>query len=271
MAAPPCASHPRASAKTTCAGCGLFLCAPCAEPAPRCARCSGAAHPIPWEDPNLAGVGGRLAGFWRTLKALISADAFFSRAPWTGGLGRPIAFAALAATVGAVASLLYGLVTSAALGLLVDQVVTALLPALSGSERKVLASTLEQARALGPAMARVEVGLTVLTPLLTVAQLLILSALSHPLARRLGGTGTFEGTLRALAYGSGAGVLRVVPLMGGTLATLGTLAFTMIALRRAHGLSGGRAFLVAAWPIPVFGLAILGLFLALAVQVARAF
>jgi hypothetical protein len=271
VAAPPCASHPRAPATTTCAGCGLFLCAPCADPAPHCARCSGAAHPIPWEDPNLAGVGGHLARFWRTLKALVSADAFFARAPWTGGLGRPIAFAALAATVGAVASLLYGLVTSAALGLLLDQVVAALLPALSGSERKVLASTLDRARALGPALARIEVGVTLLTPVLTAVQLLILSALSHPLARRLGGTGTFEGTLRALAYGSGAAVLRVVPLVGGTLAMLGTLALSMMALRRAHGLSSGRAFVVAAWPIPAFGLAFLGLFLALAVQVARAF
>ncbi len=271
MAAPPCASHPRAAATTTCAGCGLFLCAPCAEPGPRCARCSGAAHPIPWEDPNLAGVGGRVAGFWRTLKALVSADAFFARAPWTGGLGRPIAFAAVAATVGAVASLVYGLLGNVVVGLVLDRLVTALLPALSGSERQLVASVREQLRALGPGFAQLEVGVTLLTPALTAAQLLILSAISHPIARRLGGTGTFEGTLRALAYGSGAAVLRAVPLMGGTLAVLGTLALSMLALRRAHGLSSGRAFVVAVWPIPVFGLVIGGLLLALLVQVARSF
>lgn len=266
VAAPPCASHPRAPAKTTCAGCGLFLCGACAEPAPRCARCSGAAHPIPWEDPNL----GRLTAFWRTLKGLVSADAFFARAPWTGGLGRPIAFAALAATVGAVASLLYGLLTNLLLGLLLDRLVAALLPALSGSERQVVLQLRDQARAIGPGSAWLEVGVTLLTPALTAAQLLVLSALSYPLARRLGGTGTFEGTLRALAYGSGAAVLRAVPLVGGTLALLGTLAFSMIALRRAHGLSSGRAFIVAAWPLPVFGLALVVLLVAIFIMIARA-
>lgn len=263
VAAPPCASHPRAQATTTCAGCGLFLCGPCA---PRCARCSGAAHPIPWEDPNL----GALAGLWRTLRALVSADAFFAAAPWTGGLGRPIAFAALVATVGAVGALVYGLLGGAAIGLVVDRLVASLLPALSAGERQLVVTLREHWRVFGPALARVELGVTVLTPLLTVGQLLILSAISHPLARRLGGTGTFEGTLRALAYGSGAAVLRLVPLVGGTLATLGTLAFTMVALRRAHGLSTGRAFLVAAWPIPVFGLVFAGLLAAMFVQFARA-
>jgi hypothetical protein len=111
---------------------------------------------------------------------------------------------------------------------------------------------------------RVTLGLALLTPLLAPLELLIMGAITHGLARALGGKGSFEATVRAQGYAAGAQVLRAVPLVGGTLSALAVILLTASGLRRAHGVSTSRALVLTLWWIPVvvvFGCLFLTLFL----------
>ena len=104
---------------------------------------------------------------------------------------------------------------------------------------------------LGTILVRTELVSLLLTPLSTVIGVFVMAALSHPIARRLGGQGSFEATFRVIAYGSAAKVLAIVPGLGAMLAFVGGLVLVAIGMRRAHGISGGKAFMVASWWIPV--------------------
>lgn len=255
--APRCAIHARESAVDTCRGCGLFLSAAAAVPreAPRCPRCSASGHPIPWEDTSLPSG----ARFGRTLKALVKADAFFAAAPWVGGLRQPAVFAVLAATIGALAKTIYGLLSGLVIGGSLNLALDTLRPtarAVGGRAATDLLDLVPQLmKVMGPAMAQMQLLELLLTPLSTLLGLFVLAALTHPIARRLGGQGSFEGTFRVLAYASAAQVLQALPMIGGALSTLGGLLLVIAGMRRAHGVSGGKAFVLALWWVPLAALA----------------
>lgn len=247
---PPCAAHVRAVATTTCRGCALFLCAECSASAgdePRCLRCRGAGHPVPWEDPTL----GAAKGFWRTLRALTGVTTFFAQLPWTGGLRAPLTFAAVATTIGALgAGLMLALqsgVMGVVLGVMRRSFMSAAPDASSRELVELLFSTIGTLQQFALRYTIFEIGSS---PVLAPVQLLIMGALTHGVARLLGGRGTFEATVRAMGYAAGANVLRVVPLMGNPLAALAGLLLVAVALRRAHGVSPGRAALLAVWWLP---------------------
>lgn len=281
---PPCSAHATEAASTTCAGCGRFLCAGCAAPSlgepvaqardagvdaasgasgepakerppvpegppagPRCATCKGAGHPIPWEDPKVPAA----AGLWRTLK-LLPSDSFHSSVPWTGGLGLPLRFAAASATIGALGAAAFGVVSAFMTVALLDALRGVFLAHPDPTVRQAFLSMIDLVRGLaGPDKALLGFAVAMLQPVMIVLQVLVISALTQPIARALGGQGTFEGTLRAIAYAQGALVLKAVPLVGGSIAFLAVILVAYLGLRRAHGLSGGRALIAATWWIPV--------------------
>lgn len=258
---PPCASHPRATAATTCHGCGLFLCGDCAAPEPRCARCRGAGHPVPWEDPTLASP----AAFGRTLQALSTGATFFNQLPWTGGLRAPLTFAALAATLVAVVNAAFTAVSSLVAGNSIASLKAQLAPLAQTAEARQL---LEQVTQLLAQLQGMQLRFALLdvatSPVMVPLELVIMGALTHGLARALGGRGTFEATIRATAYAKGAVVLAVVPMIGAPLSTLAVLLLTGMGLRRAHGVTPMRAAVLTLWWIPVvavFGCLFLGLFM----------
>lgn len=256
---PPCAAHPRAPATTTCRGCALFLCEACAEPEPRCLRCRSGGHPVPWEDATL----GTPVALGRTLKALSGAGRFFDQVPWSGGLRAPLTFAALTATLGALGAGLFTALGALAGGGLLQQLEGSLAPlATTPDARQALDMLLQVMRNLQATQLRFAVLQVAWTPLLVPLQLMILGALTHGLARLLGGRGSFEATVRAMGYAQGGQVLHAIPMAGGTLAALLVLVLTGVGLRRAHGVSPGRAAVLALWPIPaalLFGCLFLGL------------
>ncbi len=256
---PPCASHPRATATTTCQGCGLFLCGECAAPEPRCARCRGAGHPVAWEDPTL----GAPTAFGRTLKALGGGATFFDRLPWSGGLRPPLTFAALAATLLAVVNAAFtaasGLVAGGSLASLNAQLAPL---ATTREARQALDMVVQLVGQLQGLQLRYALLEAATAPIMVPLELVIMGALTHGLARLLAGRGTFEATVRAMAYAKGAVVLGVVPVIGAPLSTLAALLLTGMGLRRAHGVTPMRAAVLTLWWIPV--MAVFGcLFLAL--------
>lgn len=256
---PPCPAHPRAPAAQACAGCGTFLCAECADPQPRCRRCRGEGHPVPWEDPRRD----RVRAFAATLGALADPGKFFALLPWTGGLRGPLGFAVLAATLGALGSTVFGLLSALSTGPVLEGMLPLLQRSLPPGARQQLPELLD---GLMQASIRMQLISLLLAPLNAALQLLVMSALTHPLARAMGGKGSFEATFRALAYAGGAGVLAALPGVGGMLGFVLGLVFATLGLRRAHGVSGGRAFLLACWWMPL-ALALLIAFVGLAVMV----
>ncbi|MCO5167101.1 MAG: YIP1 family protein [Planctomycetes bacterium] len=256
---PPCAAHPRATATTTCAGCGLFLCAACAEPEARCLRCRGGGHPVAWEDPTLS----TPVALGRTLKALSGAGKFFDQLPWSGGLRAPLTFAALVATLAAAGAALFTAVGTLAGGGALGTLEASLAPLATDADARqgldLVMQFLRNWQALQLRFALLQVAWA---PLLAPLQLVILGALTHGLARLLGGRGSFEATVRAMGYAHGGQILQLVPMAGSTLAALLVLVLTGVGLRRAHGVSPGRAVVLTLWPIPVallFGCLLLGL------------
>ncbi len=247
---PRCAVHASAPAVTTCRGCALFLCGECGPgEAPRCARCRGADHPIPWEDPARA----RPRAFAATARAaLLATDRFFAAAPWTGGLRAPLSFAVVAATLATALQTALQLAQGALLGPLLRELSTSLAaraqaPALART-LAALPGALEQLSGL---LLPLLLARLALTPLSAALGLLVLAALSHPIARWLGGHGSFEATFRVLAYAGAAQLIAVIPGIGVVLALVAGLVLTTVGMRRAHGLSAGRALVVAGWWIPV--------------------
>jgi hypothetical protein len=257
---PPCASHAREAATTTCHGCGLFLCAGCAAPEPRCARCRGAGHPVPWEDPSL----GVAPAFGRTLKALSTGATFFNQVPWSGGLRAPLTFTALATTLTAVVTGAFTIVSAklagGSLAGLHEQLRGAAPDAQMRQTFDLIFQAVERLQGMQVRFALLDMAWS---PVLAPLQLLIMGALTHGLARALGGRGSFEATVRAMGYASGAVVLGVVPMIGAPLSTLAVLILTGMALRRAHGVTPMRAAALTLWWIPVmavFACLFLGLF-----------
>lgn len=257
-----CSSH-RLPSVTTCAGCGLFLCPTCGGDAgagaARCARCRGAGHPVAWEDPTLSAP----VAFGRTLRALTSPDAFYAALPWTGGLRAPLTFATTAATLGAGVAALFAVVAGAAMGGAIGGMKSLLLQLAPTPEvRDLYRAIFDAFQAYAANAPRLAIGGALLTPLLAPLQLLVLAAITHALARTLGGQGTFEATVRAQGYAMGGQVLRAVPGPGPALAVVIELLLTGTGLRRAHGVSTGRAIVLTLWPFPVAAV-FLCLFLAL--------
>jgi hypothetical protein len=265
-ARPRCALHASAKAEATCLGCGQFLCGPCAREAEtRCARCRGGAHPVPWEDPKLGAPG----AFVRTLLALARAPTFFAQLPSTGGLRAPLTFAAtavtLAALVGAGFAFLSAQATAATLAGLQEQM-QAYPPELRGAAMPML----EAFERLVPVIPRLELAYALMQPILAPLELLVMAALTHGVARLLGGRGSFEATVRAMAYAAGGQMLAVMPIFGNTIAPLARLLLVGVGLHRAHGVSAGRAFALAVWWIPVallLGAVLVGLMLSALVPV----
>lgn len=246
-----CSAHPTAPSARTCAGCGLFLCEPCGEErAGRCVRCSSEGHPIPWEDGSV----GAAKGFFATVRGLARSNAFFREAPWTGGLKRPLVFAMLCAVIGALGKGITVLLI--ALPIQSDWLASALqrtyAPLARGNRafETYLASLPAQLDQFAETLARSAFSGVALSPLEAAFSLFVLAALTHPVARWLGGKGTFEGTFRVLAYANAAQVIKLIPVLGLPLAMIGGLLLTVVGMRRAHGLSGGKSLLAALWWVP---------------------
>lgn len=248
-----CAAHPKLPSETTCRGCGLFLCSECARPEgdPRCPRCSAEGHPIAWEDPKV----GRIRAFFRTLKFMSTPKGFWAAMPWTGGIKGPLIFGVLAGCIGALGKALYVVLS----GLFVASDTCAswinalYAPVLRDSPRgrALLADLPSILERVGDALIRTQGSQLLTAPLEAAFELFVIAALTHPLARWLGGQGTFEATFRVMAYAAGAQVIKLVPGLGIPFAFLAGVMLVVGGMRRAHGLSGGRALVTALWWIPV--------------------
>ena len=181
----------------------------------------GDVRQLAWED---RAAGGRFKRWWSTWAALSSPAEFWRHAPVEGGHCKPISFAWFP----------------------VAQVLTILLPFVFVGT----ALACPVSPSIGEKMVFGGFYL-LLYPLTYVAVAIgtwIQAAFWHVPLKLLGGKGTFEGTVRTVAYNSGAQVWNVVPVLGTVVAmVLGTF-LNYHAFRNVHSLGKFRAGLAAALP-----------------------
>jgi hypothetical protein len=108
-------------------------------------------------------------------------------------------------------------------------------------------------------------GWVVLWPILYVVLLFIGAGILHLCVLLVGAAGDksmgFEGTLKVVAYSQVAGLAGIVPLVGGFLGLLWTIALEVIGLALVHRTTQGRA--LAAILIPILVCCVCGLFVAI--------
>ena len=195
---------------------------------------------VRWENPAS---GGRLARWWTTWGSSMAGPGdFWRKMPLEGGHRRPISYAWYP----------------------VAQLLTVLLPF-------VLLGT---AMACDTWFTNIRVHETIwagaiyllLYPLTYVAVALgtwITAIFWHVPLKILGGKGNFEGTVRTVAYNSGAQIWHLVPVAGTIVAFVMGTVLNYHAFRNVHSLSKGRAAFAAILPI-LLGVLLVGGLIALA-------
>jgi len=176
---------------------------------------------VPWERLDDYGF---FPGLFGTVKrAMLQPQDFFSRMPLGRGLMRPLAFYVLLSTLAAVVQFLFQ-----GLGL-------GLLGSMQGPETEMFGPT--EIMGMGAA----SVFVLLLYPIVFTVGLYITAGVYHLFLKLFqAGEAGFEGTFRALAYGSAPTVLSVVPLLGWMVGSVWTLVLTIIGLKTVHRTSYAR-------------------------------
>ncbi|MBI2931442.1 MAG: YIP1 family protein [Planctomycetes bacterium] len=192
--------------------------------APPAVEFTGEVAYCPWEDRSKKGVFRRWWSTWAASQ--FSSGDFWRRLPAEGGHAKPHAYAwFLTVQMLALALPLFALV-GLAVGLGHD--------------------------APGWAYAAGAAGYLALFPLTYVAVVMgnyVGAAIWHLVLKLLGGRGSYQGTLRIVAYNSGAAVWGLIPCAGGIVHLVMACVGNYHGFRAVHGLSKGRALFAALLPV----------------------
>ncbi|MDX1643938.1 MAG: YIP1 family protein [Thermoanaerobaculia bacterium] len=178
---------------------------------------------------------------------VVAPGATFAETRRSGDLASPLLFAVLLNTVAALIGQIWAM--------LIGTSFLSMLPA-------------EMREGLGMMMVSSGAGLivsVVVVPIVTVIGVFIGSAILHLMLLLVGGTESstagFEGSLRVVCY-SGVGQLgRIVPVLGGLIATVWTVVLLVIGLTRLHGTSEGKAIAAVLLPLVICCLCVMGAFM----------
>lgn len=183
----------------------------------------------PWEDRETNGFFG---GLTKTVKnALFNPSDFFKKMPVTGGLTDPLLFALIIGTVGMIFMSVWEL-------LLRDSMHYFMTPEM----RKIAGSSMSAgiASPLG----------TIIKPFLLILWLFIASGTLHLFLMMVqGAKAGFEATFRVVSYSVSPYVFLAVPFCGPLVTWVWILILTVIGLRDAHEISGGKATAAVLLPI----------------------
>jgi hypothetical protein len=181
---------------------------------------------VPWEDPA---AGGEIERFVATVKGvLLEPVDTFDRVGRSESLGRAIGFGMIITTIAQAATATYQLTIGS---------VNTLISTLSSHGTGPRPSPYG-----GLSEAAVQIGLTVMMPLLYPISLVISAGIVHVGLMIFGGAkGSFNQTMRALCYSSGPQLLALVPFVGSIFAGLWMLVLEIIAIARVHRTGYGQA------------------------------
>lgn len=186
---------------------------------------SHAKSSVPWENLEEHGffTGLRLT----IIQAMLGPRLFFSKMPINRGLSMPLVFYLLIAEVQALAQFLWQMV--------------GLSPQMGQNTQMGLVG-------LGSAL------ILIVYPLFLTAILFFVSGINHAclIALRSGKAG-YQGTFRAVAYGSAPFVLAIIPLVGPMMGGIWAMVCTIIGLSCVHETSLGRVLLALFLPFILLG------------------
>lgn len=171
-----------------------------------------------------------------TAKGLITAPGrAFAEMREKGDYASPILFAVIIGTVGAVINQIWNLVFGASF-------VDMMPPEMQSQWGEFMA----------PGVGSVVINI-VLAPLYVLIGLFIGSAIYHLFLLMVGGTkestAGFEGTVRAVSYGSVANIAMIIPIVGSVVAVVWSIVLYVIGLSRVHHTSTGKALAAVLLPL----------------------
>ena len=208
-----------------CHHCGVGL----REPGPGTVPSFGGRTKTSWEDRETSGFFG---GLFLTLKeVLFRPSAFFRKMTVKGGLFDPLLYALI---IGMISLMFFYF----------WQVL------LKGAIQNFMPSGMSIAA--GPQIfhgAKV-VWLAALTPLFIIVSLFIASGILHVILMMVkGARAGFEATFRVVAYGYSAHIFFIIPICGSIIVFLWAVVISIIGLREAHEISGGKATFAVFFPL----------------------
>lgn len=186
----------------------------------------GDVRSVAWEDPK---AGGRMRRWWTTWGSLTRPAEFWQRAPLEGGHCKPISFAWFP----------------------VAQVLTLLLPFVFVGT--ALACPMHPSISEKVAFGGFYLLLYPLTYVAVALGTWIKALAWHVPLKILGGSGGFQGTVRTVAYNSGAQMWHLVPILGTVVAIVLGTALNYHAFQNVHGMGKFRAGLAASLPFLLVG------------------
>jgi hypothetical protein len=190
---------------------------------------AGGRTKTPWEKREENGF---LGGLVSTLKTvLFNPSEFFRKMPVTGGLTDPLLYALIVGMVGMMFLYLWQVL-------------------FKGVAQNFMPSGMTQAA--GPHMLQgVDMAvLTFLTPFLIIIGLFISTGILHLFLMMVkGARAGYEATFRVLAYGYSANIFFIIPICGSFIGGIWALVLTIIGLKEAHEIGGGKAALAVFLPV----------------------
>jgi hypothetical protein len=184
------------------------------------------AAPLPWEQPGYPA----LEGLYETAKLfLLRPSEAFSRMSVAGDLGRPLIFAVVLGWLGIIAGQVYQL----------------LIPGMPWRYFPGMDRGMDFAV---PVV--VTIGTMILAPIFILLGVFIWAAILHLFLLIAGGANNgFTATVRVVCYAGTTQVLQIVPLCGGVITFLWSIALEIVGLAIAHRTTQGRAALAVLLPL----------------------
>jgi len=178
---------------------------------------------VPWERLDQYGF---FPGLVATIKrAMLSPQQFFATMPIGNGVIRPLAFYVLLSMVSAIAQFLFQMLGLTVIG------------GMAGGGGETGIPDAYAFMGMGAASAFV----LLLYPIVFTIGIYVTAAVHHLFLMLFqAASAGFEGTFRALAYGSAPTVLTVVPILGWIVASVWMLVVTFIGLKTIHRTSYAR-------------------------------
>ncbi|SDB04259.1 hypothetical protein SAMN05660653_00201 [Desulfonatronum thiosulfatophilum] len=177
---------------------------------------------VPWERLDLHGF---FPGMWETIKrAMLRPVGFFQAMPVGSGQIKPLIFYLLIAEFQIVLQMLWEM--------------TGVAPGMAG-----------EGEAMGINVLMLLVGYPAILTLL----LYVMAVLVHSCLNLVGGaTRGFEGTFRALTYGSAPMVMTIVPIIGPLIGAIWSLVVTFLGYKHIHGTTTAKVILAMLLPLIPF-------------------
>ncbi len=225
-----------------CQHCGSLL----AEPE---ALASGGRKKTAWEERDNSGF---LTGLLRTLKeTLFAPSRFFKQMAVTGGLTDPLLYAMIVGTIGITFYYLWDIFLHASL-------------------QSFMTSELLTAADRNPVSSMGTATVAILTPFMLIFSMFIVSGMLHLFLLIVrGARAGFEATFRVVSYSVSPFVFLIIPFCGMLVTSLWMVILTIIGLKEAHEISGGKATFAVLFPfLFCFGFFILAIVLFMSAVVA---